>query len=156
MLNIIRVELVSIETLYQYGQGGNALRFAHLQKALALVNAELELLNLKISYPGHFHKFSEQTFQSKLYIIPKSKGLGIIGFVELVVALSLLGEIYAKDGTLASLSDIVKVFEQMFNFSFGSRFKKRIALFGRKPCNLTRLLDSLKNLLIKESKKKTK
>lgn len=79
--------------------------------------------------------------------------MGIIGFVELVVGLSLLGETYTRNGKLASLSDIAKVFEQMFNFSFGCIFKKRIALFERKPCNLTRVLDSLKNLLIRESKK---
>lgn len=82
--------------------------------------------------------------------------MGIIGFVELVVALSLLGGIYTKGGRKATLIDIAKAFEQMFNFSFGNIFKKRIALFERKPCNLTRLLDSLKNLLIKESRDKQK
>ena len=49
--------------------------------------------------------------RDSLYIIPKSKGLGIIGFVELVVGLFLLGEIYTKRGQLATLSDIAEVFE---------------------------------------------
>lgn len=111
------------------------------------------MLNLKIWYPEQFHQPNQLTFQSDLYIIPKSKGLGIIGFVELVIGLFLLGEIYTKNGKIASLSEIANAFERMFNFSFGSIFKKRIALFERKPCNLTRLLDSLKNLLIKESRK---
>jgi hypothetical protein len=71
----------------------------------------------------------------------------------LVIGLFLLKEIYTQKGKLASLSDIAKAFEQMFNFNFGCIFKKRIALFERKPCNLTRLLDSLKNLLIKEGNK---
>jgi len=122
---------------------------------LAIVDSELKLLNLKIRYPEQFPQADEQPmFESGLYIIPKSKGLGIIGFVELVVALFLLGEIYSKNGKLASLSDIANVFERMFNFSFGSIFKKKIALFERKPYNLTKLLDSLKNLLIKESRRK--
>lgn len=136
------------------GRGKNALKFAYSQRALAVVKSELELLNLKICYPERFYQSCSETFQSDLYILPKSKGLGIIGFVELVIALFLLGEIYTKNGKLASLSDISKAFEQMFNFKFGSIFKKRIVLFDRKPCNLTRLLDNLKNLLIKESKKK--
>lgn len=112
------------------------------------------MLNLETRYPERFRESSQQIFKTDLHIIPKSKGLGIIGFVELVVALFLLGEIYSKNGKPASLSDISNAFEQMFNFNFGSIFKKRIALFERKPCNLTRLLDSLKNLLIKESRKK--
>lgn len=130
------------------------LKKSYLQKALAFIHSEQKLLNLKIRFPERFNFPHKQAFTSNLYIIPKSKGLGIIGFVELVVALSLLGEIYSKNGGLASLSDIAKAFEQMFNFSFGSIFKKKIALFDRKSCNLTRLLDNLKNLLIKESKTK--
>lgn len=77
--------------------------------------------------------------------------MGIIGFVELAVALFLLKGIYTKTGKHASLADIAKAFENMFNFSFGSIYKKQIALFDRKTCNLTRLLDSLKHLLLKES-----
>lgn len=80
--------------------------------------------------------------------------MGIIGFVELVVCLFLLGEIYTNGGSKASLADIAQAFEQMFNFSFGCIYKKRIALFERKTCNLTKLLDNLKNLLIRESKNK--
>lgn len=80
--------------------------------------------------------------------------MGIIGFVELVIGLFLLGEIYTNQGEKASLTEIAQVFEQMFNFSFGCIYKKRIALFERKTCNLTRLLDNLKNLLIREEKAK--
>lgn len=80
--------------------------------------------------------------------------MGIIGFVELVIGLFLLGEIYTSQGEKASLAEIAQVFEKMFNFSFGCIYKKRIALFERKTCNLTRLLDNLKNLLIREEKAK--
>lgn len=35
MLNIIRVELVSIETLYQYGQGGKCLEICSSSKSIS-------------------------------------------------------------------------------------------------------------------------
>lgn len=145
-LSFIRIEL------FNMNRKKNVLEQMYIQKSLSLVDLELELLHLRIQHPEQFH-LDVEIFRSNLYIIPKSRGLGIIGFVELVVALFLLGEVYTKSGKLASLSDISKTFEQMFNFSFGCIFKKRIALFERKQCNLTRLLDSLKNLLIKEGNK---
>ena len=80
--------------------------------------------------------------------------MGIIGFVELVVGLFLLGGIYTKGGKKATLIEIARVFERMFNFKFGDIYKKQIKLFDRKGCNLTKLLDSLKNLLDKESRKR--
>lgn len=80
--------------------------------------------------------------------------MGIIGFVELVICLFLLGEIYTNGGRKASLADIAQAFEQMFNFRFGSIYKKQIKLFDRKGCNLTKLLDSLRNLLTKESRRR--
>lgn len=145
-LNLVRIDF--LET----NRKKNVLQQMYFQKSLSFIDSELELLHLKIQHPEQF-ELNEDTFKSNLYIIPKSKGLGIIGFVELIVALFLLGEIYTKGGKLASLSDIARVFEQMFNLNLGCIFKKRIALFERKPCNLTRLLDNLKNLLIKEGNK---
>lgn len=133
-------------------RGKNALKNLYLQKVIAIIDFELSLLEERYSHPERFAK--DQTSKSNLYIIPKSKGLGIIGFVELVICLFLLGEIYTNGGERASLADIAQVFEQMFNFSFGCIYKKKIALFERKACNLTRLLDNLKNLLIRESKNK--
>lgn len=145
-------------SLYPYNhffntsRGKNALKNLYVQKVIAIIDSELTLLEKIFSHPERF--IQQQTFKSNLYIIPKSKGLGIIGFVELIVALFLLGEVYTAEGRLASLSDLSKAFERMFNFSIGCIYKKRIALFERKTCNLAKLLDNLKNLLIKESKDK--
>lgn len=147
-LNFIHIEI----TVMKKGEK-NVLKQIYLDKLSLFIDYEIELLHLKIQHPEQF-QLKTETFKSDLYIIPKSKGLGIIGFVELVVGLFLLGEIYTKRGQLATLSDIAEVFEKMFNFSFGSIFKKKIALFERKPCNLTKLLDNLKILLIKESRKR--
>lgn len=112
----------------------------------------MNLLEKRFSHPERF--IQQQTFKSNLYIIPKSKGLGVIGFVELAIGLFLLGEIYTSGGGKASLADIAQAFEQMFNFNFGCIYKKKIALFERKTSNLAKLLDNLKNLLIRESRNK--
>lgn len=140
------------QNILDTSKGKNALKIKYCQKAIANIESELALLEKVFAFPERF--IQKQIYKSDLYIIPKSKGLGIIGFVELVVCLFLLGEIYTSKGEKASLIDIGLAFEQMFNFSFGCIYKKRIALLERKACNLTKLLDNLKNLLIKESKNK--
>lgn len=120
------------------------------QKAIAFLDSELILLEKVFAFPERFAQ--KQTYKSNLYIIPKSdNGLGIIDFVELVIALFLLGGIYTKDGKKATLIQIARAFEQMFNFNFGDIYKKQVKLFDRKAYNLTKLLDSLRNLLTKES-----
>ena len=130
-------------------RGKNALKVLYCQKAIAFLDSELALLEKVFSFPERFSE--QQIFKSNLYIIPKSKGLGIIDFVELVVALFLLGGIYTTDGKKASSIQIANVFEQMFNFHFGDIYKKQVKLFDRKEYNLTKLLDSLRNLLAKEN-----
>lgn len=119
---------------------------------MAIIYSELSLFEKRFSHPERF--VQQQIFKSNLYIIPKSNNLGIIGFVELAIGLFLLGEIYTSGGRKASLTDIAQAFEHMFNFSFGCIYKKRITLFDRKACNLAKLLDNLKNLLIKENTNK--
>lgn len=99
------------------------------------MNSELTLLEKVFMFPERFAQ--KQIYKSDLYIIPKSKGLGIIGFVELVVALFLLGGIYTTDGKKASLIQIANAFEQMFNFRFGYIYKKQVKLFDRKDYNYT-------------------
>lgn len=135
-------------------RGKNALKFAYLQKALAFIDSELELLKLKVQYPEQFQQSNQQTFISDLYLIPKSKGLGIIGIAEIVIALLLLGEIVGKDGKPVPLVRLAHGFEQLFNFSFGSIYDKIEAIFIRKPFNLTKTLDTLRNAIIKEDRKR--
>lgn len=134
------------------GRGKNALKFAYLQKALLLIKSELELLNLKIRYPEQFRHSNQQTFVSDLYIIPKSKGLGIIGIAEIVVCLFLSKEIKARDGKPVPLIRIAKVFELAFNLNFGDIYDKQDALFRRKPYNLTKALDYLKSVIQREDR----
>ena len=92
---------------------------------LAIINVELELLSLKIKHPESFSSPSSPTFESDLYVIPKSKDLGI-----------------------------VHGFEVLFNLRFGSIYDKLDAIFMRKPFNLTKTLDALKNAINKEARKR--
>lgn len=131
------------------GRGENALKKTYLRKTLTFIDSETKLLYLEIRYPEQFLQ-PDQTFKSELYIVPKSKGLGIIGMAEIVVSLFLSGEVKDKSGKAVSLTLLAKTFEQAFNFSFGSIYDKQDALFRRKPFNLTKTLDSLKSLILRK------
>ena len=120
---------------------------------LAIINAELELLSLIIKHPESFDSSISPTFESDLYVIPKSN-LGIIGIAEIVIGLSFLGEVVGKDGKPVPLVRLAHGFEILFNLKFGSIYDKLDAIFMRKPFNLTKTLDALKNAINKEVRKR--
>lgn len=72
---------------------------------------------------------------------------------EIVIALSLLGEIIGGDGKPVPLVQLAQVFEKTFNFSFGNIYKKQEAIFNRKHYNLTKTLDILHSAIIREDRK---
>lgn len=119
-----------------------------------MIDAELQLLNLKINYPEQFKLSITTEFKSDLYVIPKSKDLGIIGIAEIVLALFLQGQIVGKDGKPVSEARLARGFEQLFNLNFGSIYDKVDEIFNRKPYNLTKTLDALRNTIIKEERKR--
>lgn len=80
------------------GRGKNALKNLYIHKALSLIGAELELLNLKITHPEQFNSPVATKFKSDLYVLPKSKELGIIGIAEIVLALFLQRKIVGENG----------------------------------------------------------
>lgn len=91
-------------------------------------------------------------FQSNLHLT--SKGLGVIGIAEIVIALHLSGEIIGTDGKPIPLIQLANTFEGMFNFSFGSIYDKQDAIFNRKYCNITKALDLLRTIILREDKKR--
>ena len=125
-----------------------------MHKVLAIINVELELLSLKIKHPESFDSPISPTFVSDLYVIPKSKDLGIIGLAEIVIGLSFLGEVVGQDGKPVPLVRLAHGFEILFNLKFGSIYDKLDAIFMRKPFNLTKTLDALKNAINKEARKR--
>ncbi len=123
-----------------------------MQKALAIVYSELELLNLKIRYPEQFPQSEQPTFESELYILPKSKDLGIVALGEIVVALFLSKKVFQRNGKPAHLNQIAVAFEKIFNCSFGTIYDQQEKIFDRKPFNRTKALDFLRNLIIRKDK----
>lgn len=121
-------------------------------KALSYLNSELELLNLKIRYPEQFRSSHQQTFVSDLYILPKSKDLGIVALAEIVIALFFSKKVFQRNGKPAHLIQIAQAFEKMFNCSFGSIYDQQEQVFIRKPFNRTKALDFLRNLIIRKDK----
>ena len=136
------------------GRGKNALKKRFLQKTLAIINAEQELLNFKITHPKSFPSATPLTFESPLSVIPKFPNLGIMGMTEILSALMLLGGITDNTGKHPTIIAFSDVFEQAFGFSFNGIYDRQNELFKRKSCNLTKTLDALKAVLIKEYKKK--
>ncbi|MEA5129831.1 MAG: RteC domain-containing protein [Proteiniphilum sp.] len=128
------------------------LKFTYLQKALAILNSELELLNLKIRYPEQFQQSEPATFESDLYILPKSKDLGIVALGEIVIALFLSKKVFQQNGKPAHLNQIAVAFEKVFNCSFGSIYDQQEKVFDRKPFNRTKALDFLRNLILRKDK----
>ena len=119
---------------------------------MALVDSELELLKLKIRYPEQFPQAEQPTFESDLYILPKSKDLGIVALGEIVVALFLSKKVFQRNGKPAHLNQIAVAFERIFNCSFGSIYDQQEKVFDRKPFNRTKALDFLRNLIIRKDK----
>ena len=128
------------------------LKNLYCQKALAIIDSELELLNLKIQHPEQFHKSEQQTFQSDLYILPKSKDLGVVGLAEIVVALFFSKKVFQRNGKPAHLNQIAVAFERIFNCSFGSIYDQQEKVYDRKPFNRTKALDFLRSLIIRKDK----
>ncbi|QNL41239.1 MULTISPECIES: hypothetical protein [Bacteroides] len=135
-------------------RGKNALKNLDIHKALSLIDSELLLINLKINHPEQFVLFVTTEFKSDLYVIPKSKDLGIIGIAEIVIALFLQGQIVGEDGKPVPEVRLARGFEQLFNLKFGSIYDKVSEVFTRKPYNLTKTLDALRNAIIKEDRKR--
>ncbi len=112
----------------------------------------MELLNLKIRYPEQFPQAEQPTFESDLYILPKSKDLGIVALAEIVVALFLSNKVFQRNGKPTHLNQIAVTFEKIFNCSFGSIYDQQEKVFDRKPFNRTKTLDFLRNLIIRKDK----
>jgi hypothetical protein len=106
-------------------------------------------VHLKIQYPEQFAQSTRPTFESDLYIVPKSKGLGIVGLAEIVIALFLTKKVFQRDGKPAHLNQIAYAFERVFNCSFGSIYDQQEKVFDRKSFNRTKALDFLRNLIIR-------
>jgi hypothetical protein len=121
---------------------------------LSFLISEIDLLKLKLQYPNQFSP-QKDSFKSELYVTPKAKGLGIIGLAELVISIFHSKEIKNQNGKPASLVQLARAFEYVFNCDFGSIYDKQAEVYNRKSCNLTKSLDFLKGTLVRSQKNKS-
>lgn len=130
----------------------NLLISQFINDAIDFIDSEIQLLKLFIEHPEQFHQSSQPTFQSDLYILPKSKDLGIVALGEIVIALFFSKKVFQRNGQPAHLNQIADAFEKIFNCSFGSIYDQQEKVFDRKPFNRTKALDFLRNLIIRKDK----
>jgi len=75
---------------------------------------------------------------------------------EFATTIELSNQFLDESGTPASFIHIAEALELAFNFTFGNVYKSKARVFSRKPFNLTKALDHLKNLLIRENRNRDK
>jgi len=71
---------------------------------------------------------------------------------EFATAFELSGQFLGENGNPAPYIYIAETLQSAFNFTFGDVYKSKARVFSRKPFNLTKALDHLKNLLIRENR----
>lgn len=133
------------------GRGENALKKLFLQKTLAIINSELELLNLKIQYPNPFQNRKNNYPLSPLYLTDETY---LIEIMEMVSGLFLSKRVVTHNGTESPLTEIGRAFEHLFNIKLGDIHKKHESVIKRKPSKVTEFLDILRKAIAEESKNK--
>ena len=133
------------------GRGENVLKKQFLQKTLAIINSELELLNLKIQYPTPFQNRKNGNPQSPLYLTDETN---LVEIMELVSGLFLSKRITNHAGKEAPLTEIGRAFEHLFNIKFGDIHKKHESVICRQANKRIEFLDTLRKAIAEESKKK--
>ena len=133
------------------GRGENVLKKQFLQKTLAIINSELELLNLKIQYPTPFQSRKNGNPHSPLYLTDETN---LVEIMELVSGLFLSKRIINHAGKEAPLTEIGRAFEHLFNIKFGDIHKKHESVICRQANKRIEFLDTLRKAIAEESKKK--
>ena len=122
-----------------------------LQKTLAIINAELNLLDLRIKHPEPFQQQKERTSISPLYLTTETY---LVEIMEIVSGLFLSKRIVTHTGAESPLTEIGRTFEHLFNIKLGDIHKKHESVISRKPSKVTGFLDTLRKAIIEESKNK--
>ena len=133
------------------GRGENALKKQFLQKTLAIICSELELLNLKIQYPAPFQNKKNSNPQSPLYLTDETN---LVEIMELVSGLFLSKRVVNHAGKEAPLTEIGRAFEHLFNIKFGDIHKKHESVICRQANKRIEFLDILRKAITEENQKK--
>jgi len=132
-----KVELVSLKKLFtRTGHSHTAVAEFYLDKCLLLVEAEIELVNFGVQYPGTVA--TPSSFLSPLHW----KGT-LVNLMELISSLDYSELVTDESGKRLSFSGIVSAFEKLFNVSIPKPYDLRADLARRKK-NYSVLLPKLK------------
>lgn len=132
-----RVELASLKRRSaRTGQVHTPLAEFYLDKCLLLVEAEIELVNFGVQYPGTIT--TPSSFLSSLHW----KG-SLVNLMELISSLDYSGLITDESGKRLSFAGIVSAFEKLFNVAIPKPYDLRADLARRKK-NYSVLLPKLK------------
>lgn len=118
---------------------------------MAIINSELELLNLKIQYPTLFQNRKNSIPPSPLYLTDETY---LVEVMELVSGIFLSNRVVTHNGTKSPLTEIGRAFEYLFNIKLGDIHKKHENVICRKANKRTEFLDLLRKAIIEESEKK--
>lgn len=127
------------------------LKKLFLKKALAIINTEIQLLNLKIKHPNQFHQPKEKVLSSPLYLTDETH---LVEIMEMVSGLFLSKRVVTHTGKESPLTEIGRSFEWLFNIKLGDIHKKHENVISRKVNKRTEFLDILRKAIIEESNKK--
>lgn len=122
-----------------------------MQKALALVNAELELLDRQMMYPKFFIA-ENNTSISDLHL--DTNVISYVDMMEVITGLFYLAGIKTYDGKAVSLKRLTNRFEHFLNFRISDVYKKEEEVLQRLPAKRTGFLDKLKGLIHKKNSDK--
>lgn len=137
--------------LHQTRRKKNGLIALYLKDAIGILDAELELLNLRIQHPKEFPKPIVSNWKSPVYL---ANGVTHTAIMEIINGLCYLNQLKTINGQPSNFSDVVRVFENGFNFKFSKKYQTEEYVIKRKPFKITEQLEKMIVAIKEESKRK--
>lgn len=149
-LNTTHIEFATIKAFEEsLPTENNKLKIVFLDKVIALVEKELELLDRQMEYPRFFINI-ESEWTSPICI--NSEQIKLVDIMELACGFFyIVSGLQRVDNKELYLTDVTRLFEKMFNLNLGDIYKKEEAVIKRKPQKITEFLDRLKASIIQKS-----
>lgn len=149
-LNMNYIDFATIKALEESCPTENSkLKLVFIDKLLSLITMEQELIYRQMEYPKFFINI-ESEWKSPFYL--NNEVIKLVDMMELVCGMFYISRgIVRIDHKEIFLSDVARIFEKMFNVTFGDIYKKEIAVIKRKPAKIVDFLDRLKAEIIKKS-----
>lgn len=149
-LNMNYIDFGTLKALEESCPTENSkLKLVFIDKLLSLITMEQELIYRQMEYPKFFINI-ESEWKSPFYL--NNEVIKLVDMMELVCGIFYIsGGIVRIDHKEIFLSDVARIFEKMFNITFGDIYKKEIAVIKRKPIKIVDFLDRLKAAIIQKS-----